>query len=58
MLDSTDQQILQLLQQNAKLTIKELAEMLNLTTSPVFERIKRLEKDGVISGYVALVNPE
>ncbi|MDI9879632.1 Lrp/AsnC family transcriptional regulator [Flectobacillus longus] len=58
MLDPTDQQILQLLQQNAKLTIKELAEMLNLTTSPVFERIKRLEKDGVISGYVALVNPE
>ncbi|MFY7827017.1 MAG: Lrp/AsnC family transcriptional regulator [Flectobacillus sp.] len=58
MLDTTDQQILQFLQKNAKLTIKELAEMLNLTTSPIFERIKRLEKEGVIAGYVALVNPE
>ncbi len=58
MLDKTDSQILSLLQHNAKLTIKELAEALHLTTSPVFERIKRLEKEGVISGYVALVNAE
>ncbi|WP_026995440.1 Lrp/AsnC family transcriptional regulator [Flectobacillus major] len=58
MLDKTDSQILNLLQHNAKLTIKELAEALHLTTSPVFERIKRLEKEGVISGYVALVNAE
>lgn len=58
MLDNVDKQILGLLQQNAKLTIKELAEVLNLTTSPIFERIKRLEKEGVIEGYVALLNPE
>jgi DNA-binding Lrp family transcriptional regulator len=58
MLDNVDKQILGLLQQNAKLTIKELAEELNLTTSPIFERIKRLEKEGVIEGYVALLNPE
>jgi len=58
MLDETDIRILMLLQQNAKLTIKELSEELNLTTSPVFERIKRLEKEEIISGYVALVNPE
>lgn len=58
MLDETDIRILMLLQQNAKLTIKELSEELNLTTSPVFERIKRLEKEGIISNYVALVNPE
>lgn len=58
MLDETDLRILALLQQNAKLTIKELAEELHLTTSPVFERMKRLEKDGYIMGYVALVNPE
>lgn len=58
MLDETDTRILMLLQQNAKLTIKELSEALNLTTSPVFERIKRLEKEGIISNYVALVNPE
>lgn len=58
MLDETDIRILMLLQQNAKLTIKELSEELNLTTSPVFERIKRLEKEEIISSYVALVNPE
>jgi len=58
MLDNVDKQILGLLQQNAKLTIKELAEELNLTTSPIFERIKRLEKEEVIEGYVALLNPE
>lgn len=58
MLDNVDKQILGLLQQNAKLTIKELAEELNLTTSPIFERIKRLEKEGVIEGYVALLNPD
>lgn len=58
MLDSTDIQILNSLQKNAKLTIKEVAEALSLTTSPVFERIKRLEKDGIIEDYVALLNPE
>lgn len=58
MLDNVDKQILGLLQKNAKLTIKELAEELNLTTSPIFERMKRLEKEGVIEGYVALLNPE
>ncbi len=56
--DEIDIRIMALLQQNAKLTIKELAEELHLTTSPVFERIKRLETDGYINGYVALVNPE
>lgn len=58
MLDIIDKKILTLLQQNAKLTIKELAEALNLTTSPIFERIKRLEKEGIIEGYVALLNAE
>jgi DNA-binding Lrp family transcriptional regulator len=58
MLDILDKKILTLLQQNAKLTIKELAEALNLTTSPIFERIKRLEKEGIIEGHVALLNAE
>lgn len=58
MLDTIDKQLLNLLQKNAKLTIKDLSEELNLTTSPVFERIKRLEKEGVIENYVALVNAE
>ncbi len=58
MIDDLDKQILNLLQANAKLTIKELAESLGLTATPVFERIKRMERDGVIKNYVALVDPE
>ncbi len=58
MIDELDKKILNLLQVNAKLTMKELAESLGLTATPVFERIKRLERDGVIKGYVALIDPE
>ena len=58
MLDDIDLRLLALLQQNAKLTIKELAEQLSMTTTPIFERIKRMERDGVIERYVALVNAE
>ncbi len=58
MLDTIDQQIIQLLQIDGKVTIKEIANKLNLTTSPVFERIKRLEKDKIIKGYTALVDPK
>jgi len=58
MLDTIDQQIIQLLQIDGKATIKEIANKLNLTTSPVFERIKRLEKDKIIKGYTALVDPK
>jgi len=58
MLDTTDQQIIQLLQSNGKTTIKEIADKLNLTTSPVFERIKRLEKEKIIKGYTALIDPK
>lgn len=58
MLDEIDLQILTHLQQDSKQTIKELAEKLSMTTTPIFERIKRMERDGVIEKYVALVNPE
>ena len=56
MLDATDRQIIKLLQLNGKATIKEIAKKLNLTTSPVFERIKRLEKEQIIKGYTALID--
>ena len=49
MLDTTDKIILRHLQADSKKTIKELAENLNMTTSPVFERIKGMEKEGVIN---------
>ena len=58
MLDTIDHQIIKLLQINGKATIKEIANKLNLTTSPIFERIKRLEKEEIIKGYTALVDPK
>ena len=57
-LDPTDRQILKTLQKNAKLTTKELAEAVNLTPTPVFERQKRLERQGYIRKYVAVLDPE
>ena len=55
-LDTIDRTILKLLQQDAKLNIKEIAAHLNMTKTPVYERIRRLEKTGVISKYVAVVD--
>ena len=52
-LDTIDLQILRALQENARLTTKELAARVNLSTTPVFERMKRLEKGGLIKKYVA-----
>lgn len=57
-LDTTDQLILKELQQNSKLSTKELASLVNLTPTPVFERQKRLEKEGYIKKYVAVLDPE
>lgn len=57
-LDKTDLQILRTLQRNAKLTTKELADAVNLTPTPVFERQKRLERRGYIQKYIAVLNPE
>ncbi len=57
-LDDTDRDILRFLQQDAKLTTKELASRLNLSPTPVYERIRRLENEGVIKKYVALVDRE
>ena len=56
-LDQTDLKILELLQTNARLTIKEIANQLNLSTTPIFDRMKKLQQEGVIERYVALVNP-
>lgn len=57
-LDKTDLQILKTLQKNAKLTTKELADAVNLSPTPVFERQKRLERKGYIRKYVAVLDPE
>ncbi len=58
LLDDTDLLILKTLQRNAKLTTKELADVVHLTPTPVFERLKRLEQRGFIKKYVAVLDPE
>ena len=55
-LDDTDKKILQLLQSNAKLTIREIAAQLHLSTTPIFDRIKRLEKNQIIVKNVVLLD--
>ncbi len=55
-LDKTDVQILALLQQNAKLTNKEIAHSIHKSVTPVYERIKRLEREGFIRGYKTLLD--
>lgn len=56
--DSKDIKILELLQEDGKITHKEIAEKLGLSVTPVYERIKKLEKAKYISKYVALVEPK
>jgi Lrp/AsnC family leucine-responsive transcriptional regulator len=55
-LDKKDIEILKLLQKNAKLTVREIALKIHLSTTPTHERIKRLEKDGVIKNYGAFID--
>jgi Lrp/AsnC family leucine-responsive transcriptional regulator len=57
-LDVTDKKILNLLQQNSKANIKEIALKIGLTQTPTYERIKRLEKTGVIKNYIAVLDKE
>ncbi len=57
-LDATDKKIITLLQQDASLSLQQLSEQLNLTSTPCWNRIKRLEKEGVIQKRIALIDPE
>ncbi len=58
LLDTTDKQIVNFLQLNSKANIKEIAVKIGLTQTPTYERIKRLEKSGVIEKYTAVLNKE
>lgn len=58
MIDEIDRQIILLLQEDACLSNAALAEKVGLTLSTVHERVKKLEKKGIIKGYVAVVDPE
>lgn len=55
-LDQTDLSILKLLQQNARITVKEISDTVHLSPTPVHERIRRLESQGVIKQYVTLLD--
>ena len=55
-LDSKDLAILHLLQKNARITVKEISQQIHLSTTPVHERIKRMESTGVIKQYATLVD--
>ncbi len=57
-LDRTDRMILEILQKDGRIAISELASKINLSTTPCSERVKRLERDGVIMGYYARLSPE
>ena len=57
-MDEFDKKILDFLQKNAKLTAKEMASELALSQTPIYERIKKLEKMGVIKDYVAILDGE
>jgi len=55
-MDATDKKLLQLLQADTKKTTKELSLKLNLSVTAVYERIKKLEREGIIDSYVALLD--
>ena len=57
-MDTQDKTLLRMLQENCKKTTKQYAMELNLSTTAVYERIKRLEREGFITKYVALVDKE
>src|SRR5690348_5227321 len=55
-LDKKDLEILRHLQQNARMTVREISDKVHLSTTPVHERIRRMEECGVITKYIALVD--
>jgi len=57
-IDEIDRKLLNVLQDNSRITIRELSERLHLSTTPIHERIKKLEKNGFIKHYVTLLDPK
>ncbi|MBA5791179.1 Lrp/AsnC family transcriptional regulator [Flavobacterium sp. xlx-214] len=57
-IDHIDYKLIELLQKNCKQTTKELADQLDLSTTAVYERVKKLEKQNIITDYVAVINKE
>ncbi|HKK24827.1 MAG TPA: Lrp/AsnC family transcriptional regulator [Gracilimonas sp.] len=57
-LDQTDKKIIQVLQKEGRMANNELAKRIGLTTTPTLERVRRLEREGVIEGYSAKINKD
>ncbi|MEQ8501918.1 MAG: Lrp/AsnC family transcriptional regulator, partial [Sneathiellaceae bacterium] len=57
-LDQIDRNILRVLQDNARISNRDLAERVGLSASPCWTRVRRLEREGVIAGYVAIFDQE
>lgn len=57
-IDEIDRQIIELLQNDGRLSNAALAEKVGLTTSTVYERVRKLERKGIIKGYMAVVDAE
>ncbi len=57
-LDKTDAKLIEILQIDSSQSVKQIASQLNLSNTPVYERIKKLEKIGVIDGYSIKINPK
>jgi len=57
-MDDIDREILEILQEDSMKTAKEMASKLSLTTTPIYERIKKLQSSGVIKKYVALLDAD
>ena len=55
-IDEFDVRIIQTLQREGRLSVQDLSQRVGLSPTPVLRRMRRLEKDGVITGYAALVN--
>ena len=56
-LDKLDRKILRILQEDGRISMKDLSEQVGLSITPAIERVKRMERDGVITGYHARINP-
>ena len=57
-LDRTDLQILKILQEDGRITVKELARRVHLSPTPVFDRMRRLEASGIIERYTTVLNAD
>lgn len=57
-MDNTDFKIIEILQQNARISMQRLAQEINMSTPATIERVRKLEESGSIVGYRAMVRPE